>query len=188
MKKQYERPELIEEIVEIEDVIAASGVKNGGAVSSSSISQSIKDLLTLKQDYANLKKRDKLEKIAVEEIKINDILIVKKGEKVPVDGIIMDGNAYLNTSSITGESDIKEANVGDLVYSGYLNTGDIFSLKATKTYENSMINKILELVETASNRKAKTETTVSKLSRYYTPVILVLSFLTYLLLPLLFRY
>ena len=149
--------------------------------------QSIKDLLTLKQDYANLKKRDKLEKIAVEEIKINDILIVKKGEKVPVDGIIMDGNAYLNTSSITGESDIKEANVGDLVYSGYLNTGDIFSLKATKTYENSMINKILELVETASNRKAKTETTVSKLSRYYTPVILVLAILTYLLLPLLFK-
>ena len=149
--------------------------------------QSIKDLLTLKQDYANLKKRDKLEKITVEEIKINDILIVKKGEKVPVDGIIMDGNAYLNTSSITGESDIKEANVGDLVYSGYLNTGDIFSLKATKTYENSMINKILELVETASNRKAKTETTVSKLSRYYTPVILVLAFLTYLLLPLLFK-
>lgn len=149
--------------------------------------QSIKDLLTLKQDYANLKKRDKLEKIAVEEIKINDILIVKKGEKVPVDGIIMDCNAYLNTSSITGESDIKEVNVGDLVYSGYLNTGDIFSLKATKTYENSMINKILELVETASNRKAKTETTVSKLSRYYTPVILVLAILTYLLLPLLFK-
>ncbi len=147
--------------------------------------QSIKDLLTLKQDYANLKKRDKLERIAVEEIKINDILLVKKGEKVPVDGIITDGNAYLNTSSITGESNIKEASVGDLVYSGYLNTGDIFSLKATKTYENSMINKILELVETASNMKAKTETTVSKLSRYYTPVILVLAFLTYLLLPLL---
>ena len=114
-------------------------------------------------------------------------MIVKKGEKVPVDGIITGGNAYLNTSSITGESTIKEASVGDLVYSGYFNTGDIFSLKATKTYENSMINKILELVETASNRKAKTETTVSKLSRYYTPIILVLAILTYLLLPLIFK-
>ena len=146
--------------------------------------KSIEDLVLIKQDYANLKENDKLKKISVEDVKIGDILGVKKGEKVPVDAVVIKGTTNMNTSSITGESELLNVMENDLVYSGYINTGDLIYIKATKKYENSMVFKILELVENASNRKSIVETNVSKLSRVYTPIILVLAILTYIFLPI----
>ena len=146
--------------------------------------RSIEDLVLIKQDYANLRENDKLKKISVETVLIGDILGVKKGEKVPVDGIVVEGSSNVNTSSITGESELLKVKKNDLVYSGYINTGDLIYIKATKKYENSMVFKILELVENASNRKASVETNVSRLSRVYTPIILVLAILTYIFLPI----
>lgn len=146
--------------------------------------KSIEDLVLIKQDYANLKDGEKIKKVSVESVKVGDILGVKKGEKVPVDGIIIKGITNMNTSSITGESDLLKVGENDLVYSGYINTGDLIYMKATKEYENSMVFKILELVENASNRKSVVETNVSRLSRIYTPIILILAILTYVLLPL----
>ena len=149
--------------------------------------QSIEDLVLIKQDYANLKDGEKLKKVLVESVIVGDILGVKKGEKVPVDGVIVKGITNMNTSSITGEAELLKVKENDLVYSGYINTGDLIYMKATKKYENSMVFKILELVENASNRKSVVETNVSRLSRIYTPIILVLAVLTYVFLPLVFK-
>ena len=149
--------------------------------------KSIKDLIDIKQPYANLKQTDEIKKVDVEEIKINDIIVVKKGEKIPVDGIVITGETMLDTSALTGESELMQIKEGDQVLSGSMNMGEIIEIKATQIAENSTVSKILELLEDATDKKTKTETIVSKISKIYTPIVIILALLIVICLPIIFN-
>lgn len=146
--------------------------------------RSISDLMDIKADEANLKVDGEIKVVNPECVNIGDIIVVKSGEKIPLDGVIVKGSSKLNTSALTGESKLKSVDVGDTVLSGEVNMGDIFEMKVSCLYENSTVSRILELVENATDRKAKTETFVSKAAKVYTPVILILAILTAFILPL----
>lgn len=145
---------------------------------------SIKELLDLKIDYANLKEDNNLRKVKSEELKVNDIIVIKKGECIPVDGIVIKGSTFLDTSSLTGESVVTNVKKGDKVLSGSINTGDIIEVKVTNTYFNSTAYKILELTLNATNNKAKVETSVTKIARFYTPIVLLLAIIIGIILPI----
>ena len=149
--------------------------------------KSIKDLLDIKEPFAYLVNGNKTIKIPVEEVKINDVLVVKKGEKIPVDGVIIKGSSSLDTSALTGESELVSVKVSDKVLSGSINTGDILEIKATNLFSNSTVAKILDLLESATDKKTKTETSVAKFSKIYTPIIIGLAILITILLPLIFK-
>ncbi len=146
--------------------------------------KSIAELMNIKPEYANVKHEDHEYKVTPEEVNVGDIIIVKQGEKIPIDGIVVEGNAYLNTSSLTGEAKLQETVVGNPVLSGSINEKGLIQIKTTKKYEDSTVNKILELVENATDKKAKTETFVNKASRIYTPIVLILALLVAILLPI----
>lgn len=146
--------------------------------------KSISDLMDIRPEYANLKVKNDYIIVNPKEVKVNDIIVIKQGEKIPLDGIIVKGNSKLNISALTGESKLKSVKIGDEVLSGSVNTSGLLELKVTKLYSDSTVSKILELVETATDRKAKTETFVAKAAKIYTPVILILAILTALILPL----
>ena len=146
--------------------------------------RSIKGLMDIKQDYANLKDNNKIKEIEVEEIKKGDILVVKKGERIPVDGTIVLGTTRLDTSMLTGESEYESVKVGSKVLSGSINLDDVIEMKATKLYDDSTVAKILELVEEASDKKANTETVVARMSKIYTPSVLILAILVTFILPI----
>lgn len=146
---------------------------------------SVKDLLDIKQNFANLKVNDEIKTIDVEEIKLDDVLIVKKGEKVPVDGIVTSGSTKLNTSALTGESELVSVTEGDKILSGSINEGEVIELKATELFENSTVSRILTLIEEATDKKANSETMVAKISKVYTPVIILLAVVITILLPVL---
>ena len=147
----------------------------------------IKNLILLKVPYANLKENNEIKKINVEEIKLNDILVVKKGEKIPTDGIIIKGESMLDTSMLTGESEEVNVRENDEVLSGSINKKNVLEMKVTKEYHDSTIAKILNLLENATNKKAKTETFIAKASKVYTPIVIILAILVIVLLPLLFN-
>ena len=146
--------------------------------------KSIKDLLDIKEPYVNLKVRDKIEQIRVEDVKLNDILIVKKGEKIPVDGVVVKGSTLLDTSALTGEADLDNVTVKSNVISGSINMGEVIEIKATKTYDNSTVSKVLELLDGATDKKTKTETLVSKISKIYTPSVIIMAILITIFLPI----
>ncbi len=146
--------------------------------------KSIKDLLNIKEPYVNLKVRNKIEQIRVEDVKLNDILIVKKGEKIPVDGVVVKGSTLLDTSALTGEADLDNVTVKSNVISGSINMGDVIEIKATKTYDNSTVSKVLELLDSATDKKTKTETLVSKISKIYTPSVIIMAILITIFLPI----
>lgn len=146
--------------------------------------KSIKDLLDIKEPFANKKDNKSIKKVAVEDININDVLVVKKGEKVPVDGIITNGKTLLDTSMLTGEAELVEKNINDQVLSGCINMGDAIEIKATSIFLDSTVAKILDLLESATDKKTKTETIVSKFSKVYTPIILILAILLVIVLPI----
>lgn len=141
---------------------------------------SIKDLMNIKQDFANKVVGDKTEVINVENVKINDILIIKKGEKIPVDGIVIEGETKLNLFSLTGESDLVNKKENDEVLSGSINEGKVIKIKATKLFNDSTVSKILSLIEDATDKKSKTETFVAKMAKYYTPIVLIISVVTFI--------
>ena len=141
---------------------------------------SIKDLMNIKQDFANKVVGDKTKVINVEDVKINDILIIKKGEKIPVDGIIIEGETKLNLFSLTGESDLVNKKENDEVLSGSINEGKVIKIKATKLFNDSTVSKILSLIEDATDKKSKTETFVAKMAKYYTPIVLMISLITFI--------
>lgn len=149
--------------------------------------KSIKDLLDIKEPFAYLVDGKKIVKIPVEEVKKGDVLVVKKGEKVPVDGIITKGSSSLDTSALTGESELVSVNVSDEVLSGSINMGDVLEIKATNTFSNSTVAKILDLLESATDKKTKTENMVTKFSKVYTPIIIGLAILITIILPLIFK-
>ncbi len=146
--------------------------------------KSIKDLIDIKEPYANKLENNKVNKIEVEKIKIGDILVVKKGEKIPVDGILTKGETILDTSFLTGESEPVKVSKKDKVLSGSINMEDIIEIKATNTFLNSTVSKILELLDDATNNKAKMETLVTKISKIYTPTILILAVIVVIFLPI----
>lgn len=141
---------------------------------------SIKNLMNIKQDFANKVVGDKTEVINVEDVKINDILIIKKGEKIPVDGIVIEGETKLNLFSLTGESDLVNKKENDEVLSGSINEGKVIKIKATKLFNDSTVSKILSLIEDATDKKSKTETFVAKMAKYYTPIVLIISVVTFI--------
>ena len=146
--------------------------------------KSIKDLLDIKEPYVNLKVRDKIDQIRVEDVKLNDILVVKKGEKIPVDGVVVKGSTLLDTSALTGEADLDNVTVKSNVISGSINMGEVIEIKATKTYDNSTVSKVLELLDSATDKKTKTETLVSKISKIYTPSVIIMAILITIFLPI----
>ena len=141
---------------------------------------SIKDLMNIKQDFANKVVGDKTKVINVEDVKINDMLIIKKGEKIPVDGIVIEGETKLNLFSLTGESDLVNKKENDEVLSGSINEGKVIKIKATKLFNDSTVSKILSLIEDATDKKSKTETFVAKMAKYYTPIVLIISVITFI--------
>lgn len=145
---------------------------------------SIKDLMDLTDKTVNIKVGKKVKNILVEDVKVGDILLVKKGEKIGVDGIIKSGDSSIDSSALTGESEPVFIKEGDKVLSGSINLGDVILVEATSTFEDSTVSKILEMLESATDKKTKTETIVSKGSKIYTPIVLVLSILVMLVLPL----
>lgn len=146
--------------------------------------KAINDIVNIKQDYANLVTDKGLIKVNVETIKVGDILVIKKGEKIPVDGMIIGGKTKLDMAALTGESAAVMVKEEDNVLSGSINLEDIIKIRAIKKYDDSTVAKILDLVMNATDKKAKTETIVAKLSKIYTPVVLGLAVLVTLLLPL----
>ena len=150
--------------------------------------KSIKELMDIKPEYANIKKENgNLEKVSPEDVKIGDIITVMEGEKVPLDGIVVNGEADLNTSALTGESKLQQVKKDMAVLSGSINIDGFLELKVTSNYENSTVNKILELAEKATDRKAKTENFVSKMARIYTPIVLGLAAIVAIFMPIVFN-
>ncbi len=149
--------------------------------------KSIGDLISIKQNYANKKVNGVIEEVDVNEINIGDTLVVKKGEKIPVDSVVVSGKTQLDTSMLTGESELVNAIAGDEVLSGTINMGDTIEIKSKNTFSNSTVSRILNLLEDATDKKTKTETFISKASKVYTPAVLLLAILVAVFLPVFFR-
>lgn len=147
--------------------------------------KSISSALQLKPDYANVEINGELIKVSPEEVKLDDVIIVKPGEKIPLDGVVVFGNSNLDTSMISGESIPRFVEIGDEVYSGSLNTSTLIKIQVKSTYENTTIAKIVDMVENASSRKSPTEKTITKFSRIYTPIVVGLAVLMAVGAPLL---
>ncbi len=149
--------------------------------------KNIKELMDITEPNANLVQNNVVEVVSTTEVKVGDILLVKKGEKVPVDGKLISEKGSFDSSSLTGEAMLLNLSKGDNVLSGYINQGEVIKLEVTSTYENSTVYKILELIELGENKKTKTETLVNKISKVYTPIVMFLSLLIIFLLPLIFN-
>lgn len=156
----------------------------GKAVESSR--QSIANLMNIRPDYANVILGENIKKVSPEDVKLGDIIIVKPGEKIALDGVIVKGKTYLDTKALTGESDPRFVNEEDQVLSGSLNIDGLIQVKVTKEFGDSTVSKILNLVENASSKKAKTELRITRFARVYTPIVVLIGFLTAVLPPLLF--
>lgn len=146
--------------------------------------KSISELMNIRPEYANLKLENKIEKVSPDKVKIGDIIVVKVGEKVPLDGIVVEGKSLLDTSAITGESIPREVKENSEVLSGMINTRNLISIKVTKTFENSTVSKILELVENTSSKKAKTEKFITKFAKIYTPIVVFIALLVAVIPPI----
>lgn len=146
--------------------------------------KSIKDLMDIKPEYANLKIENDIKQVSPEEVKIGDIILVKEGEKVPLDGIVTKGTADLNTASLTGESKLTQVSENKNVLSGSVVVDGMIEVKVTEEYKNSTVSRILDLVENATDKKAKTETFVNKASSIYTPIVIGLAAVLAIFLPL----
>lgn len=146
--------------------------------------KSISDLMNIKPEYANLKINEEIKKVNPEEVKIGDIIMVKTGEKIPLDGFVISGDAQVDNSALTGESKLVNVTKNSKVLSGSINVNGLIEVKVEQTYENGTVSQILNLVENATDKKAKTETFVSKAAKIYTPVIIGLALLVAIFMPL----
>lgn len=133
--------------------------------------RNISELMDIRPDYANIEQDGKLEQVDPDEVEVGSVIIVQPGEKVPIDGIIIEGKTTLNTSALTGESLPRDAGEGDEVISGCINMTGVLKIRTTKEFGESTVSKILDLVENSSSRKSKSENFISKFARYYTPVV-----------------
>ena len=149
--------------------------------------KSITELMDIRPDYANLKDGEKYKKVRPEEVKVGDIIQIKPGEKVPLDGIVIEGNSYLDTVALTGESVPRKVNKKDEILSGCINKTSVLTVKVTKEFSQSTASKILDLVENASNKKSKSEDFITKFARYYTPIVVISALLLAFIPPLIFK-
>ncbi len=146
--------------------------------------KSISTLMDIRPDYANVLQNNKIKKVVPDDIKIGEIIVVKPGEKVPLDGIVVDGESMLNTQALTGESVPRHVKLNDEVISGCINVDGVLKIKVEKEFDDSTVNKILELVENASNRKSKSENFITKFSKIYTPVVVIIALILSIIPPL----
>ncbi|BBF43223.1 lead, cadmium, zinc and mercury transporting ATPase [Lachnospiraceae bacterium KM106-2] len=152
------------------------------AVSSSR--QSISDLMNIRPDYANIEVDGTLTQVDPDDVAIGDIIVVKAGEKIPLDGKVIKGETMVDTSALTGESVPRKVNVDDMIYSGCVNMNGLIYVEVTKEFDDSTVAKILEMVENASSKKAKAENFITKFAKYYTPIVVGLAVLLSILPPL----
>ena len=146
--------------------------------------KSVSELMDIRPDYANLYHNEKTERVEPNKVKIGDIILIKPGEKIPLDGIVVEGNSLLNTLALTGESMPRSVTEGDEVLSGCINNEGILKVKVTKKFGESTVSKILDLVENASSRKSKSENFISKFAKYYTPIVVIIAILLAFIPPL----
>ena len=133
--------------------------------------RNITELMDIRPDYANIENDGKLEKVDPDEVEVGSVIVVQPGEKVPIDGVIVEGNSSLNTSALTGESLPRSAKAGDEIISGCINMTGVLKIKITKEFDESTVSKILELIEESSSRKSRSENFISKFAHYYTPAV-----------------
>ena len=133
--------------------------------------RNISELMDIRPDYANIEQDGKLEKVDPDEVEIGTVIVVQPGEKVPIDGIVIEGTSTLNTSALTGESLPRETKVGDEIISGCINMNGVLKIRTTKEFGESTVSKILELVENSTSRKSRSEDFISKFAKYYTPAV-----------------
>ncbi|MDU2240688.1 MAG: heavy metal translocating P-type ATPase [Paenibacillus sp.] len=148
--------------------------------------KSIGALMDIRPDFANLKSGDEIRRVSPEEVRIGDFIVVRPGEKVPLDGKVIEGLSAMDTSALTGESLPREVAAGDDVLSGFMNKNGVLTIEVTKEFGESTVAKILDLVENASSKKAPTENFITKFARYYTPFVVIVAVLLAILPPLLF--
>ena len=149
--------------------------------------KSIVSLMDIRPDYANIKVGEGIKKVSPEEIKVGEIIVVKPGEKVPLDGKIVKGASTFDTSALTGESLPREAKAGDDVLSGFINKNGLIEIQVAKVFSESTVSKILYLVENAGSKKSKTENFITKFARYYTPVVVITALIVAIFPPLLIQ-
>ena len=149
--------------------------------------KSISSLMDLRPDYANVLRNEKEEKIDPDEVKINEIIIVKPGEKVPLDGVVIEGDSFIDTKGLTGEPTPRRVIVDDEILSGCINLDGIIKIKVKKEYDESTVSKILELVENASSKKSKSEKFITKFAKYYTPIVVIVAVLLAIVPPLIIK-
>lgn len=174
----------------MEGVMVITLYEIGKILESKAISKtrkSISDLMNIKPEYANLKNGEEYQQVNPEEVNVGDIILVKTGEKIPLDGIVLKGEAELDNSALTGESAFVKVKEKSKVLSGAINVQGILEIKVEKNYENSTVSQILNLVENATDKKAKTETFVAKAAKIYTPIVLGLALLVAIFLPILIK-
>ena len=146
--------------------------------------KSVAALMDIRPDYANLYQNNKTERVEPNKVKIGDIILIKPGEKIPLDGIVVEGNSHLNTLALTGESMPRSVTETDEVLSGCINNEGILKVKVTKEFGESTVSKILDLVENASSRKSKSENFISKFAKYYTPIVVIIAIILAFIPPL----
>ncbi|AZR72633.1 cadmium-translocating P-type ATPase [Anoxybacter fermentans] len=146
--------------------------------------RSIRALLDIRPEYANIERNGELVKVKPEQIKIGDVIVVKPGERVPLDGIVIEGQSMVDTSALTGESVPRSVEVDDELLAGYINISGLLTLKVTRTFAESTVTKILDMVQNASSRKAPTEKFITKFARYYTPVVVFAALIIAVIPPL----
>jgi len=149
--------------------------------------KSITDLMDIRPDYANVKRGGEIIKVSPDTVNIADIIIVKPGEKIPLDGIVIEGVSMLDTSALTGESVPRKAEVNSVIFSGCVNLNGVLTVEVTKRFSESTVSKIIELVENSAEKKAVTEKFITKFARVYTPVVVIIAFLLAVLPPLFFN-
>ena len=149
--------------------------------------KSISDLMDLRPDYANVLRNGKEEKIDPDDVKIDEIIIVKPGEKVPLDGVVLEGNSFIDSKALTGEPKPRRVAESDEILSGCINLESILKIKVKKEYDESTVSKILELVENASSKKSKSEKFITKFAKYYTPIVVIVAVFLALIPPLIIK-
>ena len=146
--------------------------------------RSIADAMDIRPDYANVKRGDEVIKVDPDEVQIGDIIVIKPGERVPLDGKVIEGNSMVDTSALTGESVPREVEVGHEILSGCINVNGVITAEVTKEYGESTVSKILDLVENASSKKSQSEQFITKFARYYTPIVVILAVFIAIIPPL----
>ena len=149
--------------------------------------KSISSLMDIRPDYANVKRNSEIKKVNPSEVKIGENIIVKPGEKIPLDGVVIEGNSMIDTSALTGESVPRAINVNDEVLSGCVNKNGVLVIEVTKEFGESTVSKILDLVENASSKKSKSEKFISKFAKYYTPIVVIIAIILAVFPPLVLK-